>query len=159
MIYDITSQWDVPLMVTRGYPSLSYLLEAAEAIKAKDKPTHIYYPGDFDPSGVDIPRKVEADLRRMAPESEIHFTRLAVTEDQIDTWHLPTRPTKTSDSRAKAFGSRSVEVDAIPSRVLRGFVELHVKMHTDNAQLEVLETAERSERQRLNEITQQWGQQ
>src|SRR5262245_18065509 len=31
--------------------------------------------------------------------------RLAVTEEQIDEWSLPTRPTKRSDSRARSFGS------------------------------------------------------
>ena len=30
VIFGITSRWDVPLMVTRGYPSLSFLHEAAE---------------------------------------------------------------------------------------------------------------------------------
>jgi hypothetical protein len=32
VLYQETEQWDVPLMVTRGYPSVSYLHEAAEAI-------------------------------------------------------------------------------------------------------------------------------
>src|SRR5262252_5706026 len=36
--------------------------------------------------------------------------RLAVTEEQIEEWSLPTRPTKRSDSRARSFGS-SVSVD------------------------------------------------
>jgi hypothetical protein len=31
--------------------------------------------------------------------------RLAVTEEQIDEWNLPTRPTKRSDSRARSFGA------------------------------------------------------
>ena len=85
--------------------------------------------------------------------SNIHFQRVAVTEDQIDTWHLPTRPTKATDSRAKAFGSRSVEVDAIPASTLRWFVEWHIKQHVDTDQLKALETAEQSERQLLNQIT------
>ncbi|HEY2838257.1 MAG TPA: hypothetical protein VGJ26_03865 [Pirellulales bacterium] len=57
VLYQATSPYDVPLMVTRGYPSLSYLFEAAEAIAAENKPTYLYYFGDRDPSGVDIPRK------------------------------------------------------------------------------------------------------
>src|SRR5207237_5097003 len=31
--------------------------------------------------------------------------RLAVTEEQIDEWHLPTRPTKRGDSRARSFAA------------------------------------------------------
>src|SRR5262245_21047240 len=44
---------------------------------------------------------------------------IAVTEEQIDDWNLPTRPTKKSDTRSKSFGSTiSVELDAIDPNVL-----------------------------------------
>jgi hypothetical protein len=64
----VTYKWDVPLMVTRGYSSLSYLHTAAEAIQRQQKPTYLYYFGDQDPSGVDITRTVNEgilSLRRM----------------------------------------------------------------------------------------------
>ena len=51
VVYRTTAQWNVPLMVTRGYPSLSFLYSAAEMIAAKVCPTFIYYFGDYDPSG------------------------------------------------------------------------------------------------------------
>jgi hypothetical protein len=146
VLYQVTEQWDVPLMVTRGYPSLSYLFEAAEALKTAGKVAYLYYFGDYDPSGVDIPRKVEADLRRMAPNVEIHFTRVAVSEPQIEQWNLPTRPTKTTDSRAKGFGRASVEVDAMPARVLRQLTEHCITHHVDRQQLVTLQIAEESER-------------
>jgi hypothetical protein len=34
VLYQVTYEWDVPLMVTRGYPSLTYLYDAAQTIKA-----------------------------------------------------------------------------------------------------------------------------
>ena len=40
IFYDITSKWDVPLMVTRGYPSLSFLYEAADTIDGTGKPAY-----------------------------------------------------------------------------------------------------------------------
>ncbi len=55
VLYPVTSQWDVPLMVTKGYASLSFLYEAAQAISAQGKPAYLYYLGDYDPSGLDIP--------------------------------------------------------------------------------------------------------
>ena len=67
VLYEETERWDVPLMVTRGYPSLSYLYEAAEAVEAEEKPTFVYYFGDYDPSGLDISRNVEERLREFAP--------------------------------------------------------------------------------------------
>lgn len=62
VLYDVTSKWDVPLMVTRGYPSFSFLAGAAEAIRGKSKNIYLYYFGDHDPSGVDIPRHIEQRL-------------------------------------------------------------------------------------------------
>ena len=109
--------FDVPLMVARGYASLSFLHTAAEYINDLDVPTYIYHLGDFDPSGVNAGEKIEETLREMAPDAEINFERLAVTPEQIDEWNLPTRPTKTSDTRSKNFGDISVELDAIePNR-------------------------------------------
>ena len=40
---------------------------ADAGFKVQDKPVHIYYFGDHDPSGVHIPIKTEAELRIMAP--------------------------------------------------------------------------------------------
>ncbi len=45
-----------------------------------------------------------------------------VTEAQIVELSLPTRPTKTTDSRSRSFRGDSVEVDAIPTSVLRQIV-------------------------------------
>src|SRR6202023_1926847 len=71
VLYKETAPWDVPLMVTRGYPSVSYLHEAAEIIADQGKPTFIYYFGDHDPSGHDITRVTEAGLREFAPDADI----------------------------------------------------------------------------------------
>jgi hypothetical protein len=157
VLFEVTSAWDVPLMVTRGYPSLTFMHSAAEAIRDKRRPTHLYYFGDYDPSGVDIPVKVEAELRRLAPKAEIHFTRVAVTEDQIRSLHLPTRPTKTTDSRSKTFGKASVEVDAIPARTLRQMVENRIRKHVNYDQLATLEVAEESERTFLYRLAAEAG--
>jgi hypothetical protein len=145
-----TEVYDVPLMVAKGYASLSFLHSAAMAIKAKGKPAWIYHFGDLDPSGVDAARDIEAKLRRYAPEAEIHFERPAVTRAQVEEWDLPTRPTKMTDTRAKKFNnSLSVELDAIPARKLRELVRERIERHVDRRQLEILRTAEASERELL----------
>lgn len=151
VLMEETSAWDVPLMVTRGYPSLSYLHSAAETIAAQGKPAFLYYFGDHDPSGVDIPRKVEADLREFAPRAEIHFERVAVTRRQIRDMKLPTRPTKKTDSRSKNFIGESVEVDAIPPRELREIVRGCITRHVDEREYEALKVAEASERESLRQ--------
>jgi hypothetical protein len=133
VVFDVTGEFDVPLMVARGYASLSFLHEAAEVISEQDRPAHIYHLGDFDPSGVNAAEKIEQSLQEFAPEAEIHFTRLAVLPWQIEEWRLPTRPTKRSDSRAKRFGDISVELDAIDSRLLRQIVRDALERHMPSA--------------------------
>jgi hypothetical protein len=149
VLMEETEVCDVPLMIARGYASLTFLHSAAMAIEAKDKPAFIYHLGDYDPSGVDAARDIEPKLRRYAPGAEIHFERPAVTRAQ-DEWNLPTRPTKQSDTRAKKFGSAtSVELDAIPARKLRELVRDVINRHVDQQKLEFLRTAEKSERKLL----------
>ena len=157
VLYDVTSEWDVPLMVTRGYPSLSFLHEAARDIQEQAKPAHLFYFGDYDPSGLDIPRATEAGLRGMAPQAEIHFTRVAVTEEQISEFGLPTRPTKTTDTRSKGFAGESVEVDAIPPATLREMAERCITEYVDRRALDVLRVAERCERAILYQLCSSGG--
>ena len=153
VLLEVTDPYDVPLMVTRGYASLSYLYEAARALAAQAKPAHIYYFGDHDPSGLDITRATEQRLRQFAPEAEIHFKRVAVTTQQIRDFGLPTRPTKRSDTRARTFVGDSVEVDAIEPRMLRDLARACIERHLDAAALRTLELAEREERSLLLRIT------
>ena len=96
---------------------------------------------------------LSSKLRRYAPDAEIHFERPAVTREQVEEWNLPTRPTKTSDPRAKKFSGTSVELDAIPARKLREIVRDCIERHVDQQQLEVLRAAEKSER----EILERWA--
>lgn len=157
VLWDVTWQWDVPLMVTRGYPSISFLSGAAEAIAEKNKPTFLYYFGDYDPSGMDIPRFVEAEIKKLAPHESVYFQRVAVTPEQILELHLPTRPTKQTDSRAKNFVGESVEVDAIPPRRLREMAEACITQHIDKDSLERTQKIERLEKVTLRRIAREWS--
>src|SRR5262249_22115090 len=79
--------------------------------------------------------------------------RLAVTEEQIDEWNLPTRPTKRSDSRARNFGSSvSVELDAIDPRRLRSLVERAIRKHMPKKRYDELMAQEERERQQIMKL-------
>lgn len=149
-LYAVTAEFDVPLMPCRGYPSLSFLHAAAAEISDSGKPTWIYYFGDRDPSGLDIPRKVEDGLREFAPEAEIHFERLAVEPWQVEDWGLTTRPTKTKDPRAEAFDGESVEVEAIDPERLRRIVREAIEWHIPSGAINDLRTVEDDERRLLH---------
>jgi len=168
VFYGVTSEYDVPLMPCRGYPSLSFLRNAAETIVRNlsertvlthggDPRASIYYFGDFDPSGVDISRSTEARLREFIQElggayADYCFTfeRVAVNHEQIESMGLPTRPTKKSDARAKNFGHDiSVEVDAIDPDTLREMIRACITPHIDEEEMQRLSKIEELESQTL----------
>jgi len=158
VIYQETEQWDVPLMVTRGYPSLSFLHGAAAAISEVARDTFIFYVGDHDPSGVDISRNVEQRIRQFAPEVDLTFERLAVTPEQIGRLELPTRPTKKTDSRSANFEGGSVEADAIEPWMLRELVREAIERHLPEEQVERTRVVEREERATLRQYARTFGQ-
>lgn len=145
-IYDVTAEYDVPLLVARGYASITFLHSAAEAIAATGKPAYIYHLGDWDPSGQNAAEHIERKLREYAPGVEIHFEKLAVTAQQVAALNLPTRPTKQTDSRAKKWKGDSVELDAVPPDVLRLLIRAAIERHISRRELAVIEAAEDSER-------------
>ena len=157
VLFEETGTFDVPLMVTRGYPSLTFLHSAAAALSEQRRPVFLYYFGDWDPSGKDISRAIERDLRAFAPKAEISFERVAVNPEQIESMNLPTRPTKKTDSRSKKFRGESVEVDAIPPLTLRKLARQRIVSHLDVRELERLEVAEEAERETLRRFAESFG--
>jgi hypothetical protein len=149
VLMEETVPWDIPLMVSKGFSSESFLYSAAEKIKDVGKPTYIYYFGDFDPSGIYIDRDIERRLRGFCPNAEIHFVRLGVTAQHIREYSLPTRPPKRKkNTHAQGFrGERCVEIDAVPPRIVRDILRTAIEQHIDRRRLEVTRAAEASERE------------
>lgn len=148
-ILPITAKYDVELGIVRGYSSVTFAYSVAETVKENTsigKTTFIYQIGDHDPSGVDAWRSFQKKIREFAPNSAVGFERLAVTEEQIDTLKLPTRPTKSTDSRAAGFRGASVEVDAIAPTVLRGIVEKAISRHIEPEVFRLTKMVEAEER-------------
>jgi hypothetical protein len=113
----------------------------------------IYQLGDHDPSGVAAWDDIQHKLRDFVYDDiELIFERIAVTPEQIITMRLPTRPTKLSDTRAAKFDGESVEVDAIPSSVLRRLVRDAIEQWIDPDALRLTRIAEESEREILEQI-------
>jgi hypothetical protein len=152
VVSEVTEEWDVPLAVVRGYASESFAYTLAESVQEAGKPVFIYQLGDHDPSGLDAWRDLQRKVRAFAPDAEVIFERLAVTPEQIVELSLPTRPTKQTDSRASRFEGESVEVDAIPSTVLRSLVREAIVQHIDEDQFDITLAAEQSERAILSRM-------
>ena len=80
-----------------------------------------------------------------------------MTPEQIDTYQLPTRPTKAADTRSAAFQGQSVEVDAMPSDALRRIVREAIESWIEPTMLRLTRVAEESERDILLRIAGDWG--
>lgn len=181
-IAPVAERYTIPTFVGRGYSSRGYLWSAArDAVAAHQagKDVVIFHVGDFDPSGEDIFRDLEetlrlyaaaieedvsvANMRALAERWDIYnaawltnwldFERLALTQDQVDEYDLPSRPPKPGDVRtAKFTGSGAVEVEALPVEVLLGIVESAIVDSIDEQQLAVVEAAEATEREQVRRI-------
>lgn len=129
IVSEITYAYGVRLMVSRGQSSDTYCYSAAQAArKAWEKAnveTHVYTLYDSDKSGRIAALKVAEKLAAYSGGAPITVEALAVTEWQIETWNLPTRP-------AKERGEPdAVELDAIPPDKLKTLVEDAIILHID----------------------------
>ncbi len=146
-----TDRYNVPLMISRGFSSVTYLHHAAEEIERQGKPAYLYYVGDWDPSGKLIPEHIEAKIKEFAPSADIKFHRLLVTPQQIKGWGLPTKPPKKT-THSRGFKGGTVEAEAIPASSTRQLVRDAIEQHLDLGQVRVLRVAEDSEAQYLRDI-------
>ena len=73
-----------------------------------------------------------------------------MTTGQIAHWNLPSRPTKSTDTRTKTWtGGDSVELDAIEANTLRGLLEVEIEAILPEDWLSGVKAAEKSEREIL----------
>jgi hypothetical protein len=129
----ITEEYGVTLVVGRGYNSWTALYEAAERIRAMNRPTVLLYYGDHDPSGEDICRALAEGLAFFGVYPEV--VKVALTQEDVLTHNLPPDFTKATDSRRKAFvqryGDKAVELDALPLPVLREKIREAIEANLD----------------------------
>lgn len=141
----------ITLGACKGYPSLTFLNDATnrfnEAVLNGKKPVILYF-GDYDPSGEDIPRSIEENIKRLGCE-EIEVKRFALMEHQVLEWNLPSAPAKEGDSRtANWTGLGQVELDAIEPKKLQALCQDAIDQYFDYdlySELKEIESGERLE--------------
>jgi hypothetical protein len=152
VIYPVTSEYGVPLMVSRGFSSETFAFEAAQSYAADGRPVHVYHLGDFDRSGVAAGEDLRRKLTSFATEAgvTVHFSRLGVTVDQIEEWGLPTRaPKRESGADRRWPYSIACELDAIEQDRLQELVRGAIRNHMPDDYLRAAQVAEESEREQL----------
>ncbi len=170
IVNEVTSRYDVPLLVLRGFSSATFVHDLADQVlgyKQYGLRSHVLVLTDLDPSG----KVSAASLRdrlarycgitdsRRAPAvlpSWLTFTRLGVTRSQVEEYELPSRPTKTDGNpharSAMWDGGDSVELDAFSPDDLRRLVTRAIEEFLPAGHMEGIRVAEESER----EIAAEW---
>ena len=153
----------VSLYPTSGFSSLTQIWQAAESMQdvAGGRPICVVYVGDYDPAGQHIDRDAITKLREhLRPYAQKHGmkmddclqeVRVAVNEEQIVKYNLPTKPRNESDSRCPEI-TRTVEAEALPADDLRLLVREAVEAHLPKGELDVVRVAEESERKHLRTV-------
>ncbi|MGC9780932.1 MAG: hypothetical protein HZR80_16940 [Candidatus Heimdallarchaeota archaeon] len=132
---EIIEELECGFVIGKGFNSYSQLYETMKKAKQVLNFSKIIFLhfGDFDPSGKDIIRSFQDRIERMGIESTHKI--IALTDEQIINYQLPSVPTKKTDSRAKKFiekfGDRAVELDALEPDVLENMISDSVNDYFD----------------------------
>jgi hypothetical protein len=156
VISDVVDEYGAPLFITRGYASVALLQDWADEIRALNmvgKEVRIFYFGDFDPSGLNIPEAIERELTALGVEFK--FTVSGLLRSDIVKYKLPPQVLKEDDTRRpkfeKAHGSYGYELDALDPDVLRQKIRDNIESCIDKKAWAELEQMEQQERYELEE--------
>ncbi len=152
LVSEVTYRYGVSLMVSRGQSSETFIYEAArEAAHAWDRAgieTIVLALYDADSYGRDAAAKIREKLAWYAPHVPISFELVALTDEQVAEFDLPTRFDK------KERGRAAVELDALQvlgpgtlegilSAAINKYVDLHVweqERIVEDSERRILET-------------------
>lgn len=148
---DALDPYGVTLNVGRGYDGWASIKNAADRYADREVETTILYFGDFDPSGEDMPHSLQKRLGILGSTAAV--IKCALTHDDILRHTLPHNATKDGDTRSKGFvaqhGDEPVELDALPTDVLRTMLIEEVSRRMDLDALQTIKDIEDKERDQL----------
>lgn len=159
VIEDDCRAFGASLYASQGFPSATFVFEAAQdLIRYFDYRGRaaVLYVGDYDPAGVLIDEKIEDGLRDHLIDAGVSpdwmtFERLAITEEQIATYDLPTKPRKATDKRA-AHVKHTVEGEAMPTGILRSLVRARMDELLPAGAMDRAQASERLVREQIEGI-------
>ena len=172
IVYDVTQEYDVPLLVLRGFSSVTFIHDLASQIvgyRQYGLRSHVLVLTDLDPSGVVSAGSLRDRLAKycgipLTPKGRapdklpdwLSFTRIAVTRQLAKEYNLPSRPTKTRrNSHAQSplwDGGPSIELDAVAPDVFRQIIREVITAYIPDRHMETLRAAEESERDGLQRL-------
>jgi hypothetical protein len=152
LVWGAVSDLYVPLSVSRGYSSWTFIYDSLDILKT-DLDVRVFYLGDHDPSGLDIERFTEEAVAYFDVDFELE--RVALTYGQIQAYGLLPNPTKKADPRAEnyiaKYGDECWELDALEPRALQEIVRGAVAAEVDKSVWVEVERRNREARRRALE--------
>jgi hypothetical protein len=140
-----------------GFDGLVGKHDAAERAITGGMKTCILHIGDYDASGEWILTALAEDVTAFAEVAgaEVEFVRVAVTPEQVETYHLPSAPLSATDRRSFS-GSTTTQAEALPPDTLATIVREAIEARRDMDLLRQAIEREPAERQaiidRLNDL-------
>lgn len=142
---DLAEKYRVPTLAERRFGSITMFVRAVERARKRGL-RKILFVSDHDPSGLLIGEITKKEMTMPLLEVE----RIALTDEQIKKYNLPSITVKKSDSRAKkyikTYGNRAWEVESLPPRVLFRIVENKIKENLTSPELQKIKIDEKAAR-------------
>jgi hypothetical protein len=154
ILYRETSYYDVNLISTKGFSSLTFWYTTAEKFKEVieyGKIPVFLMMTDFDEAGRDMRKSAVATLKDVFGLEEGYdyiMKELAVTEEQIKDYALPQRPEKSE----KSTHDFAVEIDAFKPSDIRRILELEILEYIDADKIARIKEIEKLERESIPEF-------
>ena len=152
----VAGSYSVSVYSCSGFDSLTSKYALAQRICALGKPATILHLGDYDPDGESIFKSVAEDVRafvladRPWATIDVEFVRVALTDQQVHTYSLPTAPPKASSSRTKRWGDKGTcQLEALPPDSLADILRDQIEASLDLDQLYTDRLQEGAERRRI----------
>jgi hypothetical protein len=165
-VIDTTWGLGVNLYSCRGQSSKTLAWRCIQEWRRLDKPVEIIYLGDWDPTGLAIPKSLVERFARYGSDLNITVFRLTVLADDIKDLALEGHEVNRRDPNYAAFveechrkdldPNEAVEVEAVEAPTLRGWTEDAITERIDRQAWEMELTIEEQEREGLALLPEAW---
>ena len=171
----VADKYDIPVFALKGWASTTivyfFAKLAVEMAEKNDCPiVVIHYVGDYDPTGIQVPRqmlrKASEIIDREFPSSKVKliFNRVALNENQVYEMNLTYQDMGKLPKTATSSENNSIyepwlglhgnvqlkcELEAIPPRILQNLVEKQIQNFYKNSTYSDLASKQEIEQQKL----------
>ena len=157
-LFRVGERYSIKSYSSSGFDSVTAKKQLADRICETGKPAKILHLGDYDPSGEDIFTAAAEDVQafvladRLNAMVDVEFIRVALTEQQVKTYRLPTSPAKESDSRSKRWRGQTCQLEALAPNQIAALLTDQIERIVNVERMEHTRRIEAWERQELSRL-------